>query len=160
MKVRANIKRRATETQDPTQVILGRKLGGISKVSVINWPALHHMRRNISLQRQANQQLPNPATQNSTLNINVLAPMNSFLHSTVDKVMLIDVSALEQTKVSSYFHSHKIGLVMEALRFVHRYFFRYTLFIHKTKERILPCINVLLSNKSEGTYTRLFREVE
>ena len=57
-KVRANIKRRATETQDPAQVILGIELGGISEAAAINLPALHHIRRNIRLQRQVNQQLP------------------------------------------------------------------------------------------------------
>ena len=60
-KVRANIKRRATETQDLAQVILGIELGGILEAAVINLPALHHIRRNIRLQRQANQQLPIPA---------------------------------------------------------------------------------------------------
>ena len=57
-KVRANIQRRATETQDPAQIILGRELGGISEAAAINLPALRHIRRNIRLQRQANQQLP------------------------------------------------------------------------------------------------------
>ena len=57
-KVRANIKRRATETQDPAQVILGIELGGISEAAAINLPALHHITRNIRLQRQVNQQLP------------------------------------------------------------------------------------------------------
>ena len=48
-KLRANIKRRATETQGPAQVILGRELGGISEAAAINLPALHHIRRNIRL---------------------------------------------------------------------------------------------------------------
>ena len=61
VKVRANIKRRATETQDPSQVVLGRELGGISEAGAINLPALHHIRRNIWFQRAVNQQLPNPA---------------------------------------------------------------------------------------------------
>ena len=48
--------RRATETQDPAQVTLGRELGGISEAAVIGGiseaaaitlPALHHIRRNI-----------------------------------------------------------------------------------------------------------------
>ena len=60
-KARANIKRRATETQDPAQVILGIELGGISETAAINLPALHYLRRNIRLQMQANQQLPIPA---------------------------------------------------------------------------------------------------
>ena len=60
-KVSANIKRRATETQDPVQVILGRELGGISEAAAFNLPVLHHIRRNIRLQKRANHQLPNPA---------------------------------------------------------------------------------------------------
>ena len=60
-KVRANIKRRAAETEAPAQVILGRELRGISEAAAINLQALHHIRRNIRLQRQAKQQLPNLA---------------------------------------------------------------------------------------------------
>ena len=52
---------------------------------------------------------------NSPFNINDLTPMNSFSYSTVDKVMLIEFSSLEQTKVSNYFHIHQTGLVMEKL---------------------------------------------
>ena len=51
-KVRANIKRRATESQYPVQVILGRVFGGIWEAAVINLPALFHVRRNILLQHR------------------------------------------------------------------------------------------------------------
>ena len=64
-------------------------------------------------------------------------------------MILIVFSSLEQTKVSNYFHSHKTGWVMELLRFVSRYFFRYTLFNHKLTELILPCIYALLPNKTD-----------
>ena len=56
----ANIKRRATEAEDPAQVISGRELEGISEAVAINLPALCHI-RNIRLLRQANQQLTNQA---------------------------------------------------------------------------------------------------
>ena len=68
-KVRANIQRRATETQDPAQIILGRELGGISEAAAINLPALRHIRRNIRLQRQANQQLPITANREDVLEL-------------------------------------------------------------------------------------------
>ena len=126
-KVRANIQRRATETQDPAQIILGRELVGISKAAAINLPDLRHIRRNIRLQRQANQQLPITANREDVLelpfNINDLTPMKSFSYSTVDKVILIEFSSLEQTNVSNYFHSHKTSLVMQLSSFVPRYFF-------------------------------------
>ena len=66
-KVRANIKRKATETQDLAQAILERELGGESEAAAINLPALHHIRRIIRLQRQANQQLPSPANRQDVL---------------------------------------------------------------------------------------------
>ena len=37
----------------------------MSEAAAINLPALHHIRRNIRLQRQANQQLPNPANRDN-----------------------------------------------------------------------------------------------
>ena len=43
-KVRANIKTRATETQDSAQAILERELGEESEAAVIKLPALHHIR--------------------------------------------------------------------------------------------------------------------
>ena len=59
--IRVNIKGRATGTQDTGQVILGRKFGGISQAAAINLPALDYKRRNIRLQRQANEEMPSPA---------------------------------------------------------------------------------------------------
>ena len=56
MDARAIIKRSATETQELTQVILGRELEGILEAAAINLPTLNHRRRNVRLQRQANQQ--------------------------------------------------------------------------------------------------------
>ena len=93
-KVRVNIKRRATETQ----VILGGELGGISEVAAINFPVLHHIRRNIQLQRQANQQPPNPVDTEDVPELNDPASMSSSLYYTVDNMMLIAFSSLEQTK--------------------------------------------------------------
>ena len=56
----ANIKRRATETEDLAQVISGRELEGILEAVANNLPALRHI-RNMRLLRQANQQLTNRA---------------------------------------------------------------------------------------------------
>ena len=104
---------------------------------------------------------------NSPFNINDLTPMNSFSYSTVDKVMLIEFSSLEQTKVSNYFHSHKTGLVMKQNWFGDRTFkvcpqiiFQIYTIHPQINGRILPCIYALLPNKTEETYTTSFREVE
>ena len=84
---------------------------------------------------------------NSPININNLTPMDSFLYSTVDKVMLIGFSSLKQTKFSNYFHSHKTGLVMKLLRFVPRYFCRYTLFTHKLTDVFFPVFTLRSQKK-------------
>ena len=60
VKVRANIKKRATETQDPAQVTLGIEPGEISEEAAINLPTVRHI-KNIRLERQVNQQLQIPA---------------------------------------------------------------------------------------------------
>ena len=152
-KVRANIKRKATETQDLAQAILERELGGESEAAAINLPALHHIRRIIRLQRQANQQLPSPANRQDVLALSSQYQWSytneQYLIFDSGQVMLIEFSSLELTKVSNYFHSHKTSLMMELLRFVSRYFFKYTLFNHKLTERILPCIYALLPNKTD-----------
>ena len=143
-KVRANIKRRVTETQDPAQVILGIELGGILEAAAVNLPALHHIRRNIRLQRQANQQLPSPANGEDVpelpLQYQRFTPMNSFLYS-------IEFSSLEQTKISNYFHIHKTVSVIELLRFAHRYFFRYTLFTYKLMDVFSPAFTLCSQTK-------------
>ena len=97
---------------------------------------------------------------NSPFNINDLTPMNSFLYSIVDKVMLVEFSSLEETKVSNYFHSHKTGLVMELFKVCPEIFFQIYSIHAQINGRILPWIYALLANKTEWTYTRLFREVE
>ena len=84
---------------------------------------------------------------NSPFNINDLTPMNSFSYSTVDKGMLIEFSSLEQTKVSNYFHGHKNVLVIEILRFVPRYFFRYTLLTHKLTDAFSPVFTLCSQTK-------------
>ena len=107
--------------------MLGIELGGISEAAAINLPAMHHIRRNMWLQRQADQQLPIPANREDVPEL----PLQ-YQRSYANEQLLIfdsgqgdaEFSSLEQTKVSNYFHSHKTGLVMELLRLVPRYFFR------------------------------------
>ena len=144
-------KRRATETQGPAQVILGIEIGGISEVAAINLPALHHIRRNIRLQRQANQQLPIQANREYVPKLSIQYQRSyaneQFLIFDSGQGMLIEFSSLEQTKVSNYFHSHKNVLVIELLRFVPRYFFRYSLLTHKLTDAFSPVFTLCSQTK-------------
>ena len=163
-KVRADIKRRATETQDPAQVILGRELGGILKAAAINLPALHHIRRNIRLQKQANQQLPSPANREDVPELHLQHQRSyangQFLifHSTQGDADTIFIFGTYQSlqllsQSQNWFGDGTFKLYPQII------FQIYT--IHtQINGHILPCIYVSLPNKTEETYTGLFRKVE
>ena len=81
--------------------------------------------------------------------------------------MLIEFPSLEQTKVSIYFHIHKTGLVMKqnwfgdgTFKVCPQIFFSDIHYSRTNWRTHTPCIYALLPNKTEETYTRLFREVE
>ena len=141
-KVRANIKRRATETQDPAQVILGRELGGISKVAAINLPALHHIRRNM-LQRQANPQLPIPANREDVPEL----PLQ-YQRSHANEQFLICGSGQGDTDKIFIFGTNQ----SPQIRFVLRYFFRSKLFTHKLTDAFSPAFTLSSQTISHVTF--------
>ena len=59
-KMRASIKRKASTTQDTTQQISGTELANLTSTVAVNLPNLSNLRRNILLQRQEKNILPNP----------------------------------------------------------------------------------------------------
>ena len=124
----------ATGTQDPAQVTLGRELGRISDAAVIDLPALCHIRRNIQLQEQAYLQLPNPADRKDVpeLRLEYQQSCNNeqfvitFLgQGDADRIFIFG------TNQSLQLWQWKTGSLMKFLRFVWRYFFRYTLIMYK-----------------------------
>ena len=56
--VKSAIKRRAETTNETKQQIIAGELVGVSAAASANFPALHHMRRTIRSQRQANENIP------------------------------------------------------------------------------------------------------
>ena len=58
--VRANLKRKATTTQEPAQQILGAELTNVTAAAAVNLPNLSNLRRNIRHQRQQPVILPAP----------------------------------------------------------------------------------------------------
>jgi len=59
-KVKANIKRRATDTLDPPRNIIVAEVGACADAVAVNLPLLQNMQRNIRRQRQARHEFPNP----------------------------------------------------------------------------------------------------
>ena len=163
-KVRANIKRRATETRDPAQVILGIELGGISEAAAINLPALHHIRRNIRLQRQVNQQLPIPANREDVPEL----PLQYQRSYANEQFLIFDSGQGDADRIFIFGTNQSLQLLSQSqnwfgdgtFKVCPQIFFQiYTIHAH-INGRILRCIYVLLPNKTEETYTRLFREVQ
>ena len=59
-KVRVTIKRKASNTHDTTQQILGTELANLTQTAALNLPNLSNLKRNIRRQRQEQNILPNP----------------------------------------------------------------------------------------------------
>ena len=141
-KVRANIKGRATETQDPAQVMLGIKLGGISEAAAFNLQALHHIRRNIRLQRQANQQLLIPANREDVPEL----PLQYQRSYANEQFLILDSGLCNADRIFIFGTNQSLQLLSQPQNwfgnrpFVPRYFLRYTLFTHKlTDAFFLAC---------------------
>ena len=163
-KVRANIKRRATETQNPAQVILRRELGGISEAAAINLPALHHIRRNIRLQKQSNQQLPSPANREDVPEL----PLQYQRSYANEQFLIFDSGQGDADRIFIFGTNQSLQLLSQSqnwfgdgtFKVCPQIFFQIYTIHAQINGRILPCIYALLPNKTEETYTRLFREVE
>ena len=162
-KVSANIKRRATETQDPAQVILGIELGGISEAAAINLPALHHIRRNIRLQRQVNQQLPIPANREDVPEL----PLQYQRSYANEHFLIFDSGQGVADRIFFLGTNQSIHLLSQSQNWfgdgtfkvwLQIFFQIYSIHVHI--EGHISCIYALLPNKTRETYTRLFREVE
>ena len=150
-KVRANIKRRATETQDPAQVLLGRVLGEISKIAAINLPALHHIRRNIRLQRQVNQQVRTPAKREDAPE-SLLKYQRSYAN---EQFLIFDCGQGDADSIFIFGTNQSLQLLSHpqnwfgdgTFRFAPRYFFRYTLFMHKLTDVFPPAFTLCSQTK-------------
>ena len=164
VKVRANIERRAIETQVLAQVILEIKLGGISEAGAINLPALHHIRRNIRLQRLANQQLPIPADRKDFLEL----PLQYARSHANEQFLMFDSGQGDTNRIFIFGPNQSLQLLLQSqnwfvdgtLKVCPQIFFQVYTNYAQINGRILPCIYALLTNKTEETYTRLFKEVE
>ena len=163
-KVRANTKIRATEIQDPAQVILGIALGGISEAAAINLPALHHIRRNIRLQRQVNQQLPIPANREDVPEL----PLQYQRSYANEQFLIFDSGQGDADRIFIFGTNQSLQLLSQSqnwfddgtFKVCPQIFFQIYNIHAQINGCMLPCIYVMLPNKTEETYTRLFSEVE
>ena len=160
-KVRPNIKRRATETQDPAQVILGIEFGGISEAAALNLPALRLIRRNIRLQRQANQQLPITANREDVHEI----PLQYQRSYANEQFLIFDSGQGDADRISIFGTNQSLQLLSQSqswfgdgtFKVCPQIFFQICTIHAQINGRVLPCIYTLLPKKTKENYTRLLR---
>ena len=151
-KVGANIKRRATKTKYPAQVILEqREIGGTPEAAPSTQELCIKQEEICGCKGKliSNYQIKliEKITLKSPSNVNDLAPMNSFLYSTVDKVMLIEFSSLETSLQLLSQSQNWFG--MELLRFAPRYSFRSTLFMYTLTNVFSTAFTLFSKTKSK-----------
>ena len=116
------------------------------------------------MQRQANQQLPISANREDVPELSLqyqrsYADEQFFIFDTgqgdANRILIFGIKQSLQLLSQS---QNQFGDV--AFKFFPQIFFQIYTIQAQINGRILPCIYVLLPNKTEETYTRLFREVQ
>ena len=114
------------------------------------------------MQRQVNQQVPTPAKREYAPE-SLLKYQRSYAN---EQFLIFDCGQGDADSIFIFGTNQSLQLLSHpqnwfgdgTFRFAPRYFFRYTLIMHKLTD--VFCIYTLLPNKTEETYSRLFREVE
>lgn len=163
VQARARIKRKAEETEETSQQILGDELQQLSQQAAVQMVPLRHVRRTIRMAKQKKNAVhPIPSDrafeipqeyrslcsgENFLLHDSGMADPNRFLvFGTNRTVEMLSASA-------HWFMDGTFKVVPEL------FFQLYT--IHaQTLGTIIPCLYVLLPNKTQETYRRLFEEVK
>ena len=158
-KVRAGIKRRATDTAMANQQILAEQLGGISEGVAINLPAVENLRHNIRSARQERNLPP--------LLINIAAilvlPIEFQTTTSGDQFLLFDSGAGAADRIIAFASVQARQLLVQSenwygdgtFKVCPEVFYKLYTFQATRNGRIFPCIFALLPNKTEPTYRML-----
>lgn len=163
VKVKAGIKRRAETTADPSRQILADELSAISQTAAVNLPSMDNLRRNIRAVRQERNLPPLPLNRAA---IPVL-PHQYQVTENGDQFLLFDSGVGDAERILLFSSQQGLQFLSNSQHWYADGTFKvcpevfyqvYT--VHAQRGgRIFPCSFALLPNKTEGTYTRLFREL-
>ena len=120
--------------------------------------------RNIRLERQANQQLPIPANREDVPEL----PLQYQRSYANEQFLIFDSGQGDADRIFIFGTNQSLQLLSQSqnwfgdgtFKVCPQIFFQIYTIHAQINGRILPCIYALLPNKTEETYTRLFREVE
>lgn len=163
LKVRASIKRKAVETEETPEQILGSQLQGLIQEAAVQMVPICHVRRCIRQVRQKQNAVhPMPLTRSFEIpdELTRLDDGENFLlfDSRAEDVNRILVFGTERTVrlLGESDHSFMDG----TFKVVPELFFQlYTIQVLASFYAVIPCLFVLLPNKMEETYRRLFNQV-
>ena len=162
-KIKCYIKRRATDTMDTSQQILGAEVTNISEGAAVNLPSMENLRRNIHRTREDRNAPPLPINRAA-----IPALPNEFqLTSNGDPFLIFDSGVGDLNRIFIFASPQGLQLLSNSQHWYadgtfkvcpELFFQLYT--VHAQQDgRIFPCIFSLLQNKTENTYTRFFTEV-
>jgi hypothetical protein len=161
--ITSNLKRRATDTMDTSQQILGAELTNISEGAAVNLPIIDHLRRNIRRTRENRDAPPLPANREAIPDL----PNEFRITSNGEPFLIFDSGIGDLNRILIFASPQGLQFLSNSQHWYadgtfkvcpELFFQLYT--IHAQQEgKIFPCIFSLLPNKTENTYTRFFTEV-
>ena len=162
-KVKSRIKRKATTTLETPQQILGTELRNISEGAAASLPGISTLRRNIRKVRENFDTPPNPATREEIPEL----PEQYQLTVNGEQFMIFDSGIGDHERM--FIFASELGLKFLAesehwyadgtFKVSPELFFQLYTIHGQQRGSIFPCVFGLLPNKTEATYTRIFREV-
>ena len=147
-KIKASIKRRSQATHDTPQQILGAALQNISETAAVNLPQINNLKRTIHSQRKDNDLPPTPLRRED---IPVL-PERYQVTKAGEQFLIFDsgvgdnerilIFATQLSKLFIFYPITAIGLWMERLSYVQKYFIKFTPFMPQITIRFsLVCLH-------------------
>jgi len=163
LKVRASIKRKAEETDETSQQILGHELQQLSQQAAAQMIPIRHVRRNIrQVKQMKNADLPIP----TNCNFEIPEEYKRLLDG--ENFLLYDSGCYDVNRFLIFGTERTLTLLNDSehwfmdgtFKIVPALFFQlYTIQVLAFGS-ILPCMYILLPNKTQITYRRLFEEIK
>lgn len=162
-KVKANIKRKAVTTQEPTQDILADTLQNVSEGAAVNLPSMATLRRNVRYYRQERNLPANPINREAIPEL----PDEFRVTANGEQFLTYDSGVGDEERVFIFCSPQGLQLLGESEHWYgdgtfkicpEIYYQLYT--VHAQLDgRIFPCAFALLPNKQETTYNQFFTQL-
>ena len=160
--MRASIKRRAEETDETAQQILGHELQVISQQAAVQMASIPTIRRAIrSAKQEKNAVYPLPTSRNFTIPDEYKTLPNG------EDFLLHDSENADSNRILIFGTNRTVQLLIEyrhwfvdgTFKIVPELFFQLYSLHALVLGDVIPCLYALLPNKTEATYNRFLQEI-